>query len=454
VAYGLRLARAMKITWLLPPVALAAAAGPTSACPEPCLETAPMQLGQLTHIFDLSYVTGVRAVAATGEASHVDTSVGIDLAYTAQLGKVERPEYQLSVGLGVTAHRIQGSAINANGFATRAGVTLGPAPLLLADTADRFNAVWFPMAFEIAHEGDLAQLPRLSARPDFMRATYGREHVTVSTQMVRIETSGDNVPADRPTGPGGRVPESAAFDVLAFEGSLDATMQDGMRLETSFGGYALRAIGRIATGMRLDLLGYEHREIRLPNGVSTHMGTFWALRADYVNPATGTHYFLGWGSVVNVPEESTLRALLDAHDGPDDDEDEDELSVGGLGFWVDRPWGTVGMQYRRDPFITMAAEPALEDRVFVEATHRGALTYTGRWFLARTLRLSNSELLEDITTGVELDATRRLAGFDVGLHAAIGRTFYAAVDNAAPQVGFAANASLSISRSGTARWSR
>jgi hypothetical protein len=183
------------------------------------------------------------------------------------------------------------------------------------------------------------------------------------------------------------------------------------------------------------------------------MGTFWALRADYMNPATGTHYFLGWGSIVAVPNQAVIEQLHEAQDSGDE-KDEDKMSIGGIGFWVERAWGTVGAQYRRDAFVTMAAEPATEDRAFVEVTRPGRLTYSGKAFAARTLRRVGNELREDVTAGVELDATTRLAGFDVGMHAGIGRTFYAAVDNAAPSVGFAANASLSISRAGSARWSK
>jgi hypothetical protein len=452
----------MRIRWLLPPVALACAVRAASACPphevdgtqKSCVAAEPMHLGNLTHILDVSYVTGVRAVAATGQSSLVDTSVGLDLAYTAQLGPDERPEYQLGASIGATAHRIQGASVDTSGVATRAGVRLGPAPLVLADTASRFNAVWFPMAFEIAHDGDLAQLPRLSSRPDLKRAAYGRERVYATTQLVRIESGGDSVPASQPMGPGGRVPRSSAFDVLALEGAFDATMQDGTRMETMVGGYLLRAVGRVKEGLRLDLLGYEHRATKLADGASTHMGTFWVVRADYVNPSTGTHYFFGWGEVVSTPNLETFNRLLEAHDGPENDDKEEALSVGGLGFWVDRPWGTVGVQYRRDPFITIAGQAAIEDRGFIEATHHGVIRYTGRAFLARTLRLSGDELLEDYTAGVELDATKTLGGFDFAVRAELGRTFYAAVDNAAPEVGFAANASLSISRSGSTRWSR
>lgn len=442
----------MRTALLVLPI-LAVARVPAAACPDPdapsrCL----MALDRVDHVVDLSYVVGTTAVGASGGGSRVDTAVGVDLGYTAQLGSDAQPEYELALTAGVTAHRIEG-AVAANGIATRAALRLGPAPILTADTTDRYNTVWFPFAFELAHDGDLARVPGLSARPELARAVYGREHVSLATRLARVEVSGDDVPDTQHVGPGARTPQSYAFDIVPLYAELEATMQDGLRLETRFGGALIGAVGRRDGGATVELLGYEHREIRPPGRDATPIGTFWILRTEYANPATGTRYFLGWGTLAFVPDASELRRLLQERD-PDADPDEDVFSVGGLGWWIDRRWGEIGFQYRRDPFITMAGEPAFEDRLFVEAIRPGRTRYTSRVFLARTLRLLVDGLREDVTTGVEVDAARTIRGFDVALHGELGRTFYAAVDNAAPEVGFAAQAALSISRRGARRWTR
>lgn len=413
-----------------------------------------MRFDHLTHILDLSYITNVTAIAATGGASRVNTSVGLDLGYTAQFGGQDRPEYEIAASVGATAHRIEGAdGVRGNGIETRAAARLGPAALFLADTLPHSNTVWFPLSFEITHDGDLAELPRLSSRPDVLRARYGRERVTLSTQLVRIETSGDQEKHDQPVGPGARKAESVAFDIVPMDASFEATLQNGARYQTTVGGAVLRAIGRIAEGLRVDVLGVEYQDIRLPGGTQTDITTFWGFRADYINPKTGTHYFAGWGGIVDIPDQELWHELTKSTDA--NGNETDGLQVGGLGFWVERPWGTVGAQYRREPFVTMSGDAAIEDRGFIEATMPGPLSYTVRGFVARAEHIVDSELKSDFTMGVEVDAAKRLGGFDFGLHAEAGQTFYAAVDNMAPdETGFAAHAALSITRSGSVRKSR
>ena len=431
--------------------------GVAIACPEASADEAPhracrMALDRLDHILDVEYAVGTHAVAATGGGSRVDTSIGADLGYTAQLGSDEQPEYELGLTAGVTAHRIEGAgSLAANGIATRAALRFGPAPLVLNDTTDRFNAVWFPFGFELAHDGDLAQLPRLSRRPDLRRAVFGREHVSLATRLVRVEMSGDSIPADKAAGPGARTPESSALDVIALRGELEATMQDGTRLEAMVGGDLVAGVGR-SQDATIGLLGYEHRAVRPLDGDWQGIGTFWFLRAEWTEPHSGTRYFIGWGTIATTPNAPLFRALMEMRDT--DAEDDDEMSVGGFAWYWTRPWGTVGFQFRRDPFISMAGEPGVEDRLHVEAVRPGTTRLASRWFVARTLRLVGESLREDITTGLEVDASREIGGFDVALRGELGRTFYAAVDDGAPEVGFAAHAALSISRRGGKRWTR
>lgn len=448
----------MRIAIVVVPL-VAALHSRADACPEDrdgpdcTLAWQKMRFDHLTHIVDLSYLTNVTAIAATGGASRVNTSVGVDAGYTAQFGGQDRPEYEISASIGATARRTEGAdGVRGNAIETRAAAKLGPAALFLADTMPHSNTVWFPLSFEITHDGDLAELPRLSARPDVLRARYGRERITLSTQMMRMETSGDSVAKDRVAGPGERKPVAMAFDVVPLDASFEATLQNGARYETTVGGSALRVIGRVAEGLRVDVLGVEYQDIRLPSGTRTDITTFWGFRADYVNPKTGTHYFAGWGGIVEIPDQELWHQLTVSTDA--NGKETDGLQVGGLGFWVDRPWGTIGGQYRREPFVTMTGEAAIEDRGFVEATMPGALSYTVRAFAARTQHIVDAALKSDYTMGVEVDAAKRLGGFDFGLHAEAGQTFYAAVDNTTPdEVGFAAHAALSITRAGSTRWS-
>ena len=222
--------------------------------------------------------------------------------------------------------------VEATGLATHAELRLGPAALFSAETTQRHNAVWFPFGFELAHDGDLAQLPRLSARPDLRRAVYGRERVSFATRLVRVEMSGDDIPKKQAAGPGARVPQSVAIDVIALHGSVEATMQGGLRLETTVGGALFAALGRIDGGVAMELLGYEHREVKPPGADGTGMGTFWIIRTEYANPRTGSRYFLGWGEVVSVPDESRLRELLEEIDDGEDEQD-DAMTVGGIAWW-------------------------------------------------------------------------------------------------------------------------
>jgi hypothetical protein len=431
--------------------------GVAGACPDSAGEEHPdracrMALDRLDHILDVDYAIGTHAVAATGGGSRVDTSIGIDLGYTAQLGSEQQPEYELGLTAGVTAHRIEGAgSIAANGIATRAALRLGAAPLYLTDTTDRYNAVWFPFGFELAHDGDLAQLPRLSRRPDLRRAVFGREQVALATRLVRIEMSGDNVPAGTAVGPGARTPESTAIDVIALRGELEATMQDGTRLEAAVGGDLVAGVGR-SQDATIGLLGYEHRATRPLDGDWQGIGTVWFFRAEWAEPHSGSRYFVGWGMIATAPNAPLFRELMRMRDTSSDDDD--EMTVGGFAWYWPRAWGTVGFQFRRDPFITMAGEPGVEDRLHVEAVRPGTTRFASRWFVARTLRLVSEALREDITTGLEVDASREIGGFDVALRGELGRTFYAAVDDGAPEVGFAAHAALSISRRGGKRWTR
>jgi hypothetical protein len=442
----------VRLAAFLVPV-LAGAPASAFGCPADQLATkcfvVASSFERLTHIIDFRYHVASTTTVDAHAGGFVDTETGVDLEYTAQLGSTEQAEYELAIGGGISAHAIVGSLAGTN-LSTHARARIGPAPLVGSATdRERSNTVSFPFTFELEHGGDLAALPGLSARPDVLRAMYGRQRVAATTRAIRVEVGGsaEKRETERPVGPGGRtrVPESAAIDVLPVRAEVEGTMQDGLRLETTIGGALIGVVGRLETGT-LEVLGLEHRAISLPTDDHTAIDTVWVARFDYLNPRSGTRYFIGWGQVLEMPGRLELLRELDI--------DHDTVTIGGLGWFTNRSWGGFGAQYRREPYVTMAAEPALDDRFTVEVYRPGAVDVVARWFGARTMRFAGGVWHRDMTFGLEADLTRRILGFDVTLHAEAGKTFYGPIDDARPDVGFGARAALSVQRGGSHRWTR
>jgi hypothetical protein len=181
---------------------------------------------------------------------------------------------------------------------------------------------------------------------------------------------------------------------------------------------------------------------------SMNLFTVWMLRLDGVNPKTGTSYMLGWGELV-LPEE--LNAF--AHEF---DPDDGTPTVGGAG-WYSKPrvWGGFGMQYKREPYVSLSGELGMEDRVSAEVYVPGALNLVARAFGARTKRLVADAFVQDFTTGLELVASYERWGVTSNLGLEIGRTFYTALDDTIPMTtGFVASAALTIQHAGTHAWRR
>lgn len=375
-----------------------------------------------------------------GTSTAAAATIGGDLRYRLGLiNKSEKSSYDIETGAGFTVGRMQGTLATTQ-LATRAHLHVGPAMVTEGD--DHANIAWLPFTFELDHSGALGALPRLSARPDANRGVFDQGQVSLATRMVRIEVSG-TAPESDPT-PG--EPYSSAIDMLTLFGDVEATVQDGARLEAGLGGAMMSVSTRYTHGHRIDMLAPEFRATKLPDDTTASISTLWLVKAELSNPATGSTYTIGWGVAVGNPY-AELATPTEENPNPD-------LNVGGLGFWLDRSWGGIGFQALREPYITMAGEAALDDRGWVQAWVPGRYNLSARGYVARTLRASEGVWRSDWSAGLELGASRKVKGINVDLTLEAGRTHYAALDGERPEIGFAARSQLSLRRSGRRSWSR
>jgi hypothetical protein len=431
--------------------ALADPPPPDPRCSDPVRKHEPdaecwddVGIAGVEHALDASYGVGVQGTTATGDGTVMIASVGADVGYTATLiNDDSTPRYDISAGLGATLSRMTGT-VDATGAATRAHVRLGPHPVPVTET--RYNLAWFPLSFEIEHQGELSSMPKLSARPDESRALVGRERVSAATRFVRVEVAGDEEHLDKP--PGDTEPmvrSSFAIDVMTLYGDVDATIQDGSRIEAGIGGAMMSMTSRYTMQGRFDFFGIEHRSSWLPDGTRTAVDTVWMMRLDVTNPHTGSVYGVGWGTAIGEPFDDLAVAEGDP---------EASLDVWYLGWWSEKRWGGFGGQFARKPYITMAGEPAIDNRFWLETWRAGKLGIVGRGFVARSDRYNEMTWLEDWTTGVEIDARREIKGIDVALRVEAARSFYAALDGGPLEPGFAARGSLTLTRAAAHRWQR
>lgn len=425
-------------------IALASGRAPSAhACPRTARAASCFTLDGLTfdhvgHALTVIPVADVAATGATGGDLTVDAAAGVGATYVATFGRGGAPAYQVAASLGAMVRRLSG-AVDATGAGTHAELRLGPALVADGDAQNRrSNTVSVPLTFELSHDGELAALPRLSARPDVARARYGWQHVGVATRALRVEMEGGVTHGTRAVGPGARAPIPMTFDLLAFHADLDLTRQDdGQRVDGALGGALLEVAAHGAlSNFHVVFLELDHRRVTLPDDQSATVDTVWMLRADLTSPRTGGRYHLGWGAIVDIPGRTALERDLDIDDG--------QLDVGSLGWWHDRAWGGVGWQYQRAPYITMAAQPAIEDRWSLEAYRAGAIDVRAQAYVARTRRWIADAWQRDTSGGVALDAHRRIADLDVTLATELGRSFYGALDGGAPLLGFAGQATLTI----------
>ena len=138
------------------------------ACPPPdeaptCVELRVEPYDHLGQRLTLTHVAWVRAAGAPAGDVTIDAAAGLGLTYGATLGGHGHDGYQLAASVGAAAHHVAG-AIDASGASTHAELRLGPARVADGDPANaRVNLVTFPLTFELAHDGELAALPRLGA---------------------------------------------------------------------------------------------------------------------------------------------------------------------------------------------------------------------------------------------------------------------------------------------------
>jgi hypothetical protein len=263
---------------------------------------------------------------------------------------------------------------------------------------------------------------------------------------MRMEYAEDGV--DERLGPDAPIAdrEAGALDLLAVRADVEWTGQDGTRVDAgaTVGLFGVEA--RFPVAMAGDVLAIEARATELPDGEVASTHTFWIVRAEGANPATGSGFTIAWGVVVGQDTPVGRPREVDHRT---------EAHVGGLGWFSDpaRPHGW-GAQYVRAPYVTMAGEPAVEDRAFVEGwTDVGVTRLVGRAFVAHTSRQqADGEVRGDWTGGVELDARRDVGPFAVGVHAEGGHSFYAALDGGAPAAGVGARAALTVQRASGRRW--
>lgn len=436
-------------------------AGPAIACPDALAtdistdEAPSTQAACMTNVdfstshrrFAVGYAIGAGGTSQSGIGNAASVFGGLDVAYALQFGgDEEQPSYEVELTGGVTGQRVGGD-VEATGVVTRAGARIGPARMNASIIDEgRGNLAFFPLTMEIAHVGELAARPKMSARPELARSLYGRERVELATRLVRIEGAGEKAQSGAPGQVIPRDPTSWGLDFMTFHAGLDVAMQTGARIETTIGG-AMLGVEEHVSGASIDVFGLEHRRIDLPM-YTTNVDTLWVLRVDGVNPQTGSQYYIGWGEVVDMPGGDELGKKLDPENG--------NISIGGLGWFSKRrAWGGFGAQYKREPFVTMTGDVLLEDRVSVEVYVPRALGLVASAFAAWTTRLVDGELERESTAGVELGASYVQDGFTSKVGLEVGRSYYTALDDAMPMsAGFAAAFGLTVQHTGRRAWVR
>jgi hypothetical protein len=393
---------------------------------------------------DIRYVLGASGANQSSVGTTANAFVVLDLGYGLQFGDEAQPSYEIELSAGAAGQRTGGD-VSATGLVTRGTVRVGPAQMApsVLDEA-KGNIAWLPLTWELAHVGELQAQPRLSARPDLSRARYGRERVELATRLVRVEGAGEKKASTAPGLTEVKKPTAWVIDAIALHGGVDATMQNGTRLETTIGG-AMLAGGEHTSGLSMEFFGIEHRHYNLPMLGTSNLAVFWALRVDGTNPKTGTQYYAGWGEVIEMPDRDKLAERIDPY--------EQKLTIGGLGWFFNRGWGGWGLQYKREPFMTMTGAVALEDRVSAEVFVPRALNLVVRAFAASATRLVNDDLRHDSTAGVELDASYTRDGFTSKLGLGFGRSFYTSLDGGLPdRAGAAASVALTVQHAGGRSW--
>lgn len=445
-------------------VVLAASSDLATACPEavptevvtddgpttirPCQDE--VDFSQSRRVFEARYVVGAGGLTRSGIGSTASAFAGLDLSYHKQFGSdPEQPSYEFELTAGAALHHTNGD-VKATGLTTRGGLRLGPSRVTEALIDEgRANFAAIPTTMEIAHTGEIAARPRMSARPELARAQYHRERVELATRILRVEGAGTKAQTVAPGLTQVRKPSSWAIDIFPLHSGVDIAMQDSTRFDTTIGG-AMMGVVEHNTGTKVDLLGVEYRRVDLAMTGPAYINTVWMLKLDGVDPNTGSQYYMGWGQLIWPEELHDFAYAIDPEAG--------ELTIGGIGWYSKmRNWGNFGLQYKREPYVTMTGTIGLEDRFSGEVYVPRALGLVARTFVARTMHMAQgtSELESDVTAGIEVDASYTRAGFTSKLGFEVGRTYYTALDATLPETtGFAMALDLTIQHSGARAWTR
>ncbi len=431
-----------------PPATTGRAPGLTDPEPTLCLAAIPTRVTSgRAHAGYRASAAGLAELDRRALTSSLDLALGLAAGLDGG-GDACADAYGLALELGVSPRWDAGSDGGHGGLDTRADLSMGPGR---HTDASRAVIGWALTSWELGYRGDLAARPRFADRADLARDLFDRVTLTGATRMFRVETADecdDDDPREHCQRPNRTTaPVSFALDIGVFEGAVSTTSQDTGADRTEVqGGFAfLRASVRdersvLPYGGVLDLLRVDLTRSEI-GAVVGAVDAVWPLRIEAEHPTTGTRYLIGWGEVIGfevTDEAGTSRTVS-------------ERALGAIGFAAGDTSRGLGAGWWRAPYLTMAAEPMLEDRLLAEAwSPLGRYAVRGRAFAARTEALEppGDQAAVVWTGGVELGAQRALGGmtFDLGVEA--GRTFYAAIDGAAPAAGFTARTQLTVTRAG------
>ncbi|HVV87856.1 MAG TPA: hypothetical protein VHE35_32675 [Kofleriaceae bacterium] len=318
---------------------------------------------------------------------------------------------------------------------------------------------WAATSWELTYAGALRDEPGLADRGDLSRDLFDRFTLTGATRAFRVSFADLCRDGDQREecvdGRGPTHPTPMTIDLGEVEGSTGFTEQ-GARRDEQHGSISLfhatmTEVNRTPLRGVVDLLKVESARVDLGGIVGT-IDTIWPLYLETTNPSTSTRYVIGWGEVADF--------RLDDGTGREQRRDHRPLEsrkVGGFGATSGGGLHGVGAGWTRSAYVTMAAEPVLEDRIVAEGwTPLDGVAVRARAFAARLEHLTPRPDEAPIvwTGGVELGGGRRVAGLDVDVTFEAGRSYYATLDGAAPRAGFGGRAQLTIHRAGEASWSR
>lgn len=418
--------------------------------PDRCgpIELTPLTFDRVGHGLTLAYAAEASAVATTSGDATADASLGVGLTYGAVFGRSGHDAYQIVASVSAAARRVEGT-LATTGASTHAAVAVGPALVRDGETSHpRTNRETFPFTFELVHDGALAALPRLSARPDLRRDPYSWQRAELTTRALREEGQSRLSHGEIPKGPSDWNLDSTAGDLLSLRAAVELTSQDSEHLETTVGAALMTVTSHGVEPLwfrRFSALEFERRMRTFTDGQHANVDTLWMLRMEAARSPSSTGYAFGVGLTWGMPEADAVRREFGNKHG--------DIAVLNFGWWHGRPWGGVGWGFVHEPYVTMDGQSGVEDRATIEAARYGVIDLHGQAFYARTYRVRDGVWSTDDSGGLALDAHHRLAGLDLTLSAEVGRTFYGALDGAAPTLGLAARATFTIRAAGDHAWS-